>query len=217
MNTDGFVKCNGKVLADKAKLYIELIQPENDRLIEEHRAKLVRRTDVYHRERAAACHYAQANAMTDLQEVLVPYYVNKTVKHGMLWWYRETIVSNLDLRAVWKNKDAIKDALIQKDLNFWRALHHVGIEALPDFSRCIEHTKDRLLKTTYNENPGHNWNYRPNGWFDISSLHQLLALDDTDVFLSIQNYNTFIAAADRYDELMQRKLEPLDAPLHQSN
>lgn len=215
MNTDGFVKCNGKVLAEKAKMYIELIQSENDRLIDEYRAKLVIKNDLYHRERAAACDYVQTKAMADLKEVLEPYFVNKTIRHGMLWWYRETIESNLDLRAVWKNKAAIKDALVQKYSNFWRFLHHVGIEALPDFSRCIEHTKDSRLKASYNH--GGNWHHRPHGLFDIGSLHQLLALDDTDVFLSIQNYNIFIAAADRYDELMQRQLEPLDASLHQSN
>lgn len=216
MNTDGFVKCNGKVLADKAKLYIELIQPENERLVEEHHTACKARMDLYHSDRSDAYDYAHNRAMGDLQAVLEPYFVNKTVQHGMWWWYRETIESNLDLQAVTKNHDSIKDALVQKYPNLWRYLPENWYQSLPDFSWLIQLSRNERMLSTINMG-GLDWYTIPKGWLDISSLHQLLVLDDTDVFLSIQNYNIFIAAADRYDELMQRQLEPLDAPLHQSN
>lgn len=216
MNTDGFVKCNGKVLADKAKLYIELIQPENERLVDEHRANCIKDADVYHRDRSAACDYVQSQAMTDLHAILDPYYVYKPVHRGMFWWRRELMQIKFDLKAAIKEHNQIKDALILKYSNLWRFLPYNWELSLHDFNKVINLAKADRLR--WNQDcRSHDWNAKPIGWLDVSSLYQLVNLDDADVFLSIQNYNIFIEASKRYDELMQRKIEQLDAPLHQSN
>lgn len=204
MKTDGYVKCNGKELADHAKIYIDVIGAENDRLFKEYQDELIRKNNEHHDSIRAVDTYVESQALVDIKLALNPYFINTTVNHGMLWWRHQTIERKIDFDMVLREHDLIKNVLIELYPNLWKYLPLFWYKSLQDhdFGRVINLARINR-QSFYAHRVDFNWYKEPVGFLDISSLSSLVNLTDTDVFLSIDNYTQYVNAGKRYTELMQ--------------
>lgn len=226
---DGFVRLTGTNLRARLALMLPVIREENDRIeaefsaaYETAKAEHEKARDARYKRRVRNREYINSGeAHVDVVSVLSPYMEDTVIKSWVFGLIKLTKMQ-YDWKAVEKNSDKIRDALLTHNSEFWSRMFYNG----ENFAYRLSYptTPEELgeaMKTRF-EQECNRGNWQEDFFhFGSPSLYLLHLVEpwenvesDAVVLMPIESYNSMINLENRARQLVQDKFnERLNARL----